>query len=91
METLLQGIPGLCVFLDDIIITGKSKKEHLAHLQEVLHRLSDTGLRLKRQKCTFMAPEVVYLRYKISKAGIAPTEAKLKAVHEAPRPTNVVD
>ena len=91
METLLQGIPGLCVFLDDIIITGKSKKEHLAHLQEVLHRLSDAGLRLKRQKCTFMAPEVVYLGYKISKVGIAPTEAKLKAVQEAPRPTNVTE
>ena len=91
METLLQVIPGLCVFLDDINYHWQVKEGAPCSPAGGLHRLSDARLRLKRQKCTFMAPEVVYLGYKISKVGITPTEAKLKAVQEAPRPTNVTE
>ena len=36
METLLQGIPGVCVYIDDILVTGKTTQEHLEHLAEVL-------------------------------------------------------
>jgi len=39
MDTLLQGIEGVACYIDDIIVTGKMAKEHLQHLEEVLHRL----------------------------------------------------
>ena len=32
METLLQGLPQVCVYLDDILVTGRSHKEHMANL-----------------------------------------------------------
>lgn len=36
METTLQDLPHVCVYLDDILVTGPTEKEHLATLGEVL-------------------------------------------------------
>lgn len=89
MDSLLQGLKQVCVYLDDILITGKTKEEHLRNLEEVLKRLQQAGLRLKRKKCQFLQPSVQYLGYKIDKKGLHPTEEKVKAIKEAPRPKNV--
>ena len=89
MENLLQGIPGVVVYIDDILVTGKTQEEHLAILERVLSRLESAGLRLKRNKCVFLAPSVIYLGYKIDAEGLHPVAEKVQAVTEAPRPTNV--
>ena len=89
MESILQGISGIAVFLDDILISGKSEAEHLATLKEVLSRLSKAGLRLQKHKCKFMVSEVQYLGYKIDAAGLHPLPEKVKAIHAAPAPTDV--
>ena len=39
MESLLQGVPCICIYLDDILVTGKTQAEHLKNLNEVLTRL----------------------------------------------------
>ena len=89
MDTLLQGIPHVAVYLDDILITGATEAEHLANLEQVLKRMSDAGLRLKRKKCVFMAPSVTYLGHKITAEGLLPLEDKVRAIKEAPSPTCV--
>ena len=61
MESILNGIPGVVVYLDDILVTAPTDDEHLTTLEEVLRRLSEAGLRLKEEKCVFLAPSVVYL------------------------------
>ena len=43
METLLQGIPNISVYIDDILITGKSDEEHMQTLEEVLSCLRRLG------------------------------------------------
>ena len=88
MENLLRGIPFVVVRVDDILVSG-SNDEHLVNLEEVLKRLSETGLRLKREKCVFMMEEVVYLSQKINRQGIQPIEEKVRAIIEAPAPKNV--
>ncbi len=46
METILRGIPGVSVYLDDILIAGGSEDENVERLQRVLSRL-------KGEKCVF--------------------------------------
>ncbi|XP_043080595.1 uncharacterized protein K02A2.6-like [Puntigrus tetrazona] len=60
IEGVLQGLPHVAVFLDDILITGRNDEEHLQILGKVLDRLQEAGLRLKRSKCTFMEKEVQF-------------------------------
>ena len=54
MEQVLQGIEGVLVFLDDILVTDKSEEEHLKRLDLVLTRLEEHGLRLNVSKCAFL-------------------------------------
>ena len=46
-------------------------------------------MKLRREKCIFIAPEVQYLGHKITKHGIEPTEEKVEAIVQSSRPTNV--
>ena len=89
METLLQGIPNVSVYLDDILITGASTADHLRNLDEVLQRLENAGMRLKKEKCAYLLDEIEYLGHKITKEGLQPTESKVRAVAHAPVPTRV--
>ena len=86
MDTLLQGIPHVACYLDDILCTGGTEAQHLANLEQVLKRMQDAGLRLKRRKCVFMTPSVTYLGHKITAEGLWPLEDKVWAVKEAPSP-----
>ena len=47
IEGILQGIPNVSVYLDDILISGKTDEVHLKNLDEVLNRLEKAGLRLR--------------------------------------------
>ncbi|XP_063420560.1 uncharacterized protein K02A2.6-like [Mytilus trossulus] len=64
-------------------------------LDEDSKRFKRIGIRLKKQKCVFMAEEVVYLGFKINKHGIYPriypVESKVEAIDKAPSPTNVTE
>ena len=89
MDSLLQGLPNVCVYLDDLLITGQSDEEHLKTLDTVLASLHEAGVRLKLEKCAFMLSVVEYLGHRISADGLHPTLEKVKVVRNAPTPTNV--
>ena len=89
MDAILQGLPGVCVYLDDILVTGETEDKHLQNLEQVLSRLEKAGLQLQRQKCTFMQPSVEYLGHRISAAGLHPSEEKVRAIVDAPVPKDV--
>ena len=78
MEYILHSLPGVSVYINDILITGKSIEEHLENLEDVLAQLKETGLRLRT--AAFLLPTVEYLGYKITAQGLQPTLDKVKAV-----------
>ena len=77
IESIVAGIPNTLVFLDDILITGKTPVEHQQNLYEVLGRLEKAGLKLGVNKCQFYMNSVAYLGHKISRKGIEPLPEKL--------------
>ena len=48
MESLLQGMDQVVVYIDDILIAGRTQAEHLKKLDEVMQRLKEAGTRLKK-------------------------------------------
>ena len=80
MDEILQGLPNVICYLDDILVTGASDQEHLKNLEEVLARLKKNGLRLKKSKCSFMQSSVTYLGHQIDASGIHATAEKVQAV-----------
>ena len=89
MESILRGLPHVCVYLDDILVTGKSEAAHIHNLTTVLERLESAGIRLKREKCAFMLPELEYLGHSISARGLHSLASKVRAIADAPTPSNV--
>ena len=47
LEKLLYGIPNVCVYLDSVLVIGKTSKEHLENLGDVLNSLETAGMKLK--------------------------------------------
>ena len=88
METILQGIPGVIVYIDDILVAGANKKEHLKRLEEVFARLEKAGLRTQRSKCEIMVQSVTFLGHRIDGDGFHPLPDKVDAVRNAPAPRN---
>ena len=78
MVNLLQDIPRVVVYIDDVLITGHEESTHMAALEEVLKRMEQAGLRLSKSKCWFIAPSVEYLGYKIDADGLHPLPAPSK-------------
>ena len=89
MDTLLQGIPHVICYLDDILVTGSSDAEHFTNLREVLQRLQQHGVRLSKEKCVFFKDSVEYLGHHIDSKGIHTSPKKVEAFIEAPPPQNV--
>ena len=88
MEKVLQGLPGVVCYIDDVLVTGRNDEEYLRNLEEVLKRLDARGFRLKKSKCHFFKPSVEYLGYRVDAEGLHATEEKVEAILSAPTPTD---
>ena len=91
MDTILQGLPQVICYLDDILVTGSTLQEHLQNLAVVLERLSQHGIRLKKKKCCFMQDSVDYLGHHIDAQGVSTSPSKVEAITKAPAPKSVTE
>ena len=74
METFLEGLPGVYLYLVYILITGKTDQEHLTNLSAVLQKLPTASMKPNPEKSLFMVYEVEDLGHKISATGLQPTQ-----------------
>lgn len=77
------------VYIDDLLVFGKSSEEALERLEEILKLLESANLKLNLSKCCFLENKIAYLGYEISSQGMRPGEAKIQSVANFPRPENV--
>ena len=91
MERVLAGLhwETLLVYLDDIIVWGRTLPEALSRLETVLQRLREAGLKVKPSKCQFLKRSVNFLGHVVSAEGVATAPEKIQAVKEWPTPRSV--
>ena len=83
-----QNLLSVIVYLDDLLVFGKSFEEMMERLDMVFSRLNEFGLKLKPEKCHLFKPEISYLGHVVSQHGIATDPAKIEAVRNWKIPQN---
>ena len=82
MDIVLTGLQrtSCLVYLDYIIVLGRTFTEHLSNLGSVFSRIRDAGLKIKPEKCSFLKEKVKYLGHIVFKEGIAADPEKTATV-----------
>ncbi|GJX53871.1 putative reverse transcriptase domain-containing protein [Tanacetum coccineum] len=70
------------VFIDDILIYSKSRKEHEGHLKLILKLLKEEELYAKFSKCDFWLSKVQFLGHVIDSEGIHVDPAKIESIKD---------
>ena len=72
------------IYLDDMIVFGHMKVEHLEHLCMVFEHFHKFNLKLKPSKCSFFQSKIVCLAHHVSCDGIHPSQENMHMVEEFP-------
>jgi len=93
IELALRGLTYSCciLYLDDIIVYGRSVDEHLGNLRLVLERIKASGMKLKPSKCQLLQEKVAFLGHVISKEGVLPNPDNIEKVLNWPIPQTVTE
>lgn len=88
MDCVLRGLTWktCLVYLDDIIVFGKTFEEHISNLRGVFQRLRGAHLKLSPKKCHLFRGQVKYLGHVVSSEGVSTDPEKIEAVRTWPIP-----
>ena len=70
------------VYLDDVIVIGKTFKAHLENHKEFLTRIHGAQLKLNPKKCSLFQKEVQYLGHLVLAAGVSMGPNKVHTVRD---------
>lgn len=76
------------VYMDDILVKGRTLQEHKERLDRVLQAVGDVDLILNLKKCHFTSPDAMYLGHQISLQGIKLEPAQIQAAKDFPPPVS---
>ncbi|XP_043237499.1 uncharacterized protein K02A2.6-like [Amphibalanus amphitrite] len=88
LSSLLKGVPGCGHYLDDILVSGKDHQEHDTRLKEVMDRLARANVTINKDKSVFRQTSIEFCGHKLSAAGVVPLQSTVRAVIEAPPPSD---
>ena len=86
MFKLFLDLEFVLAYIDDLLVMSCSTFEE--HLEKVLSRLSDVGLKVNAKKLHFAKFEIEYLGYWITQQGIQPLPKKVEALQNIAPPKN---
>ena len=95
MQNVITGLnpeegPGfVSAYIDDILIFSRSLSDHIVHLNKVLERLVESGLKLQPLKCHFIKQEISYLGHAITTQGLKTNPLTVSAITDFPVPSNL--
>ena len=76
-------------FIDDLLIHSATFQDHIKHIQQVLQMFVNVGLRAHPEKCLFCSDTVEFLGFDVSRHGLTPNEAKVRALLDMAHPRNL--
>jgi hypothetical protein len=84
MQLVLRGLTWtqVLVYLDDIIVLGKSFENGLRNLRNVLYRFREFNRKLKPKKCELFKDQVEFLGKLVSAKGVSVSPSKVDAVRK---------
>ena len=93
MELILAGLhwETCLIYLNDVVVFGRTWEEHMLRIREVLSRLLRANLKLNPEKCQFFRKSVSFLRHIISDQGMSTDPDKVRAITQWPTPTSPED
>ena len=77
------------MYIDDILIFGKSFTEALGNLVDVLTIIDQFGLQLKSSKCHLFRAEIAFLGHLVGRGGLRCDPQKISAVKNWQPPTSL--
>ena len=89
MDTMLGGFDLTFAYLDDIVISSKTKELHREHLNKVSAQIRKFGFKVKEAKCDFCMNKIKYLGHINDKDGRRPDPERATAIKDIPTPDNV--
>ena len=89
MDTMLGGFDFTFAYLDDIVISSKTKELHREHLNKVFAQIREFGFKVKEAKCYFCMNKIKYLGHIIDKDRRRPDPERATAIKDMPTPDNV--
>jgi hypothetical protein len=69
METVVNGISNVIVYIDDLLVHSATHEEHIVSLNQVLEQLIQHNIKINLQKCIFGSKEVSYLGFCLTEEG----------------------
>ena len=84
MNTVVAGLKGCAVYLDDVVVHSDSWGAHLGIIRALFHRLSDAHLTINLAKCEFARATVTYLGKVVGQGQVRPIRAKTLAIDRYP-------
>ncbi len=91
MTSVLAGIPGVAIYMDDIAVHGLDRKTHNERLDHVFQRLACHQLTVNNEKCLIGVAEIPFVGHYVSSKGIAPLSSNVEAILRLPPPESVSD
>ena len=91
VQRLLSNCSNILIYFDDILVFGRTKKEHDSALKSLKDALSTNSLEINEQKSVYCVEEIEFLGRRLCKNGVAVPNHAAAAIANCSPPTSVKD
>lgn len=88
LSDIFGDIDGVLVYFDDLVIHSDNEENHKRILTTVFERIRQNGLKLNKEKCTFLSHEIEFLGHIWSSDGIKLSSEKVNSIERMPKPSS---